>query len=247
MNNKQQLISKVSGFSLIELMIALAIGMFVVLGAIQVFLANQASLRLTDGLAKVQENGRFALELMSRDIRMAGYPADSFGGTRIRGIGGGQLDSVSIEYMVDSATTDCAGNAVGAGAISKNTYSISSGNLICTGNVAGVSEVIVQGVEKMQIVYGEDTDAIPDNLPNRYVMATELANNTGADAAEIAAKTAARWNNVSTVRLNLLVNSINPTLDTPQTYFYGGTSTTATDRLFRAEYMTTITLRNRIL
>lgn len=60
------------GFTLIELMIALAVGL-IVLGALVtvLFQTNQAN-RANTGAARIQENGRFALDLISRDLRLAG-------------------------------------------------------------------------------------------------------------------------------------------------------------------------------
>lgn len=62
-----------SGVSLIELMIALVIGTLLILGAIQVFAASRSAYMISEGIARVQENGRFALDFLQRDIRMAGH------------------------------------------------------------------------------------------------------------------------------------------------------------------------------
>ena len=62
-----------AGLSLVELMIALVIGLVLMLGVTQVFIASQAASRLAEGVARAQENGRFALEFLERDIRMAGH------------------------------------------------------------------------------------------------------------------------------------------------------------------------------
>lgn len=59
--------------SLIELMIALVIGLILMLGVTQVFIASHAASRLSEGVARAQENGRFALDFLERDIRMAGH------------------------------------------------------------------------------------------------------------------------------------------------------------------------------
>ena len=61
------------GLSLIELMIAMLIGLFLVLGLVQVFAASRTSYQLSEGLARVQENGRFAMDFLQRDVRMAGH------------------------------------------------------------------------------------------------------------------------------------------------------------------------------
>ncbi len=61
------------GLSLIELMIAMLISMFLLLGLVQVFSASREAYRLSEGLARVQENARFAMDYLQRDIRMAGH------------------------------------------------------------------------------------------------------------------------------------------------------------------------------
>ena len=61
-----------AGFSLIELMIALILGLIVVAAAGGVFLSNKRVYNATETLGRIQENGRVAFELMSRDIREAG-------------------------------------------------------------------------------------------------------------------------------------------------------------------------------
>jgi len=61
------------GLTLVELMVALVMGMVLLAGVATVFVANKQSYRLQDSLARLQENGRFAIEFLERDIRMAGY------------------------------------------------------------------------------------------------------------------------------------------------------------------------------
>lgn len=63
----------IAGISLIEMMIALVIGLVLMLGVIQVFSASRTASMLAEGSARAQENGRFALEFLQRDIRMAGH------------------------------------------------------------------------------------------------------------------------------------------------------------------------------
>lgn len=62
-----------AGLSLIEILIALAIGSLLLLALVQVFGASRAAYQLSTGLARTQENGRFAIDILQRDIRMAGH------------------------------------------------------------------------------------------------------------------------------------------------------------------------------
>lgn len=61
------------GLSLIELMIAIALGVVLLLGLIQIFGGVRASFNAAEARARIQENGRFALEFLRRDARMAGH------------------------------------------------------------------------------------------------------------------------------------------------------------------------------
>lgn len=65
--------SRQMGLSLIELMVALAIGSLLILGLVQVFAASRAAYLTSEGNARVQENARFAMDFLQRDIRMAGH------------------------------------------------------------------------------------------------------------------------------------------------------------------------------
>lgn len=64
--------STVRGLTLVELMIAMMLGLLVVGSASAIFISNRATYRATEGLGRVQENGRMAFELMARDLREAG-------------------------------------------------------------------------------------------------------------------------------------------------------------------------------
>lgn len=74
------------GLSLIELMVSLAIGALLLLGLVQVFQATNVSAQMGTALARVQENGRFALDFMRADIRMAGHMGCTSGSALVRDI-----------------------------------------------------------------------------------------------------------------------------------------------------------------
>lgn len=61
------------GLSLVELMVALIIGLILTAGVISVYLTSKKSYSTDTGLAQVQENGRFALSFMEPIVRMAGF------------------------------------------------------------------------------------------------------------------------------------------------------------------------------
>ncbi|MCP4875083.1 MAG: prepilin-type N-terminal cleavage/methylation domain-containing protein [Gammaproteobacteria bacterium] len=61
------------GFSLIEIMVALVIGLFISAAVVNIFIASKQSFRLQEATAQIQEDGRFALDIMKHTLRMAGY------------------------------------------------------------------------------------------------------------------------------------------------------------------------------
>lgn len=63
----------IRGFALIELMVAMTIGLFIIGGMVIAYTSSKQTYRVEEGLSRLQENGRFALETISRDIRMADY------------------------------------------------------------------------------------------------------------------------------------------------------------------------------
>ena len=58
-----------SGFTLMELMIALALGLLIVAAGLAVFLSSQRSLNLQSGMSELQQNANFGLSLVTHDLR----------------------------------------------------------------------------------------------------------------------------------------------------------------------------------
>ena len=61
------------GFGLVEILIAMLLGLMLTIGMTNVFLSSKQAYRTQGALSVVQENGRYAMEVLSRNIRMAGY------------------------------------------------------------------------------------------------------------------------------------------------------------------------------
>ncbi len=64
---------RTQGLGLVEIMVALAISGLLLLGLVQLFSGTRVAYQTTEGLARVQENGRFAMDFLQRDLRMAGH------------------------------------------------------------------------------------------------------------------------------------------------------------------------------
>ena len=64
------------GLSLLELLIAMLLGLLLSAGMVSVFLASKQNYYYEEQLARLQENGRYAMRLLQRELSMAGF----FGG-----------------------------------------------------------------------------------------------------------------------------------------------------------------------
>jgi type IV pilus assembly protein PilW len=67
------LIKRQSGLSLIELMVAMAVTLLLVVVASSAYLSTRGTYRTTDEQSQLYEEGRFALDILGRSIRQAGY------------------------------------------------------------------------------------------------------------------------------------------------------------------------------
>lgn len=73
MSNRNITQRSVRGLSLVELLVAITIGAILLAGAITLFVNNRDTYRTTNDLSRLQETARFAVDMMTKDIRMAGY------------------------------------------------------------------------------------------------------------------------------------------------------------------------------
>lgn len=102
--------------------------------------------------------------------------------------------------------------------------------MISQNATAETPQELVEGVESLQIMYGEDTNN--DDIADQTVTANQVTN----------------WQNVISVQIDLLVRGLNPVLapDEPQDINFNGANFTAQDGYLRYPFSVTIALRNRI-
>ena len=229
------------GLSLVELMIAMTIGLILLAAMAYLFLGTRQTSRTQDDLSRLQETGRIALDVvgqMVRHARYVDYPNTNWDLAHpgvawlVAGNGTGTAaDSVTVRFEPTSAgDTDCTGaNVVNAALPHSNlvqaTLSINGSNeLVC--NNGATTAVLFGDVENMQITYGIDT--------------------TGDSAADSYVDTPANINQVVAIRIALLVRSRNGASPVMQTYTYNNSSVTATDNRLRQQFVTTYTLRNLV-
>jgi type IV pilus assembly protein PilW len=242
------------GLSIVELMIALALSLVVLLVTTSIYVSNKQTYRFLDQYSLLQENGRFAIFFLREHILQAGFPRQSnvnpFPVVPGNNTGTNASDTITVQFL---SAVDCL-NDVPAGGLplnpTQNLFQLGDTNadgileLTCNGNglVGGVdqpAQPLVDGIVNLQAEYGVDTDA--DGIANTY------ANSTIVNNGIVTAGTP-DWNNVVSVRIAVLVEGDQNTLDQAQTITYnllGQAITPASDRTPRRVFTTTIPLRNR--
>ena len=212
------------GFTLVELMIALLIALFLIGGLVTLVGAMKITFANQNGLSPLQESDLMAMTLMSDVIESTGYfpnplinaatssfpvtGAFTFAGQALVGTGtyadqtpGGQ--TITVRYLTagNDNVINCTGNTSNVAASFVNTFSIdANGNLNCTLILNGVAQApipLISGLNSMQIYYGVQTNAA---LSNNSV-------DTYLDANAVAAGN--YWSNVKSVQITLtLVNPL---------------------------------------
>jgi len=230
------------GFSLVELMVALLLGLLITGAAVQLFLTNQRSFLLQQTLSRVQENGQLFVRFLVTDLRrtgleMTGVASAIDKGVRFASAGGlpgssngADFDRLTVSYH---GTSDCEGSATAAMVDVVNTYFVNADNeLVCQGNLTGgAGVVLLDGVEAFEVLYG--IDEVVDGFANvnRYVEAGSQGSNP-----------------VIAVRFSLLLKEESSNLPegdgTREVHVLTRTVTEPADRSVRRVFMSTVKLRN---
>ena len=235
---------KEKGFTLVEMMIAVILGLILIAGILSVFLGAKQGYRMGQGMTLMQSTGRGALGFLSRELSMAGFPQSSAIESFVPAVttdgGGSNSDQFAVRYR---AAIDCLGGATPVYAdgvqYAKNMYFIQNDALVCRtlaeDNSTLVETAIVQGAENLQLLYGEDTNNTDDvTNATKYVTAGNVVN----------------WNNVVSVRIGVLVNSQSDIATTDDAVNYDLQGQTqiaaANDHMRRRAYSATVVVRNRM-
>lgn len=217
------------GVSLIELMVSLALSMIVLLGVIDLFIAYQHQYRLQTQLAQVQESGRFVTDVMTRELRKAGYAtreqAQTFPATSRFAQGAivaGDDSTLQVRYYgsKDELLQDCLGGRLESADIARATLSL---------NASQGLDCAVDGMSPQPF------DANVEAMTLRYFVGDRWRRAAGVGD----------WASVKGVSIELLVASRQDGLvDAASTYVFDGETVTASDhRLYRV-YSTSVALRN---
>jgi type IV pilus assembly protein PilW len=218
MNRAQQLLSgRQHGFTLVELMIAILISVFLVGGLMTMVQSNRRSFYSQNQLAQLQDSERLAVNMITDIVQTAGYfpdpttytaqstmpaittPVTMASGQYVMGTEGSAApalggDVIYIRFATkpSDGILNCAGtsNSTGATAAYLNKFSVNgSGQLVC--NMNGTDYPLVSGVRNMQVTYGINSAGTGNNV-DEYLIATGMTGN---------------WNKVISVIITLTFNN----------------------------------------
>lgn len=249
-----------TGFSIVELMISLTIGLLITVVVLQVFMDNRRTYQLEHELSRVLSSGEFLTQHITSITRMAGYRSlmagamtiptleDIYpsGGPYVSGtndLGFNASDTLIVRYqgsgnglgVPDNSVIDCLNAGVDSGDMVTNTFSINNSNqFICESvnetNGTTNSIVLIEGVENFQILFGEDLG--DDNNADRYIY-------PGYPNINL--------QKIASVRFSILLRTnseVNHTTDTRTYNLLGSDYDPEDDRRARRVFNATVQLRN---
>ncbi|MDE3012360.1 MAG: prepilin-type N-terminal cleavage/methylation domain-containing protein, partial [Pseudomonadota bacterium] len=173
-----------AGFSLVELMVAMAITMALSVGMLNLLMSTRSTSLAQNALEQVQEDQRLVLARLIDTVQNAGYfpgalnssASTVFTSTQAPFTATGQVvygvsgtgapgDTLVVRYQAGlpangDQTLDCSGstNTTAGNLMMTNQFNVdASGNLVCTVN--GTAVPLAAGVSNFQVLYGVDTNS----------------------------------------------------------------------------------------
>lgn len=227
-----------SGFSLIELSVAMVVALFLMAGAFSILQSTHKASDAQTGLAKLQDNERIALTMMSAVIEAGGYypsPYNNPINTQLPANAPFQVgqivygtanptaalgDTLIVRYNADANedVIDCTGNSNssnGAPAFYTNEFRVlqDSANtppyLACSVDGGTTFAKLVDNVAKLEVSYGLSSTATATNSLGTAVDSYVKT----ADMPAAAAANSAVWTNVYSVKVKL--SFVNPLYSQP--------------------------------
>jgi type IV pilus assembly protein PilW len=237
-----------AGLSLVELMVAMTLTIIVAAAMISLFINAKQNYRINENMSRLQENARYAVSFLARDLRSADYRAcpcpttdddiicqsEAYKGADnpIQVQDGGEAtlagtDTVTIRWIDRSPDPDDPPATLQeycdmdlSDVVTQDQERVYTIQTGSRGQPALFRNGVelVEGIEDLQLLFGEDTDG--DDVPNYYV-----------DAASVS-----DMGQVVSIRANLIASTMDP-IAVDENGVAGDL-----DRAFT----TTVTLRNRL-
>lgn len=251
------------GFSIVELMVGMAIGLFLLIGLSQMFLNTRSATRHEENLARMQESGRIAIELLSREIRKVGYVSNPI---QEREIIFPAANGFTAGTALTGTTTTISLRFQGSGTVSGDAIvqTCQGSNVLATDLAYQTLTVTVTGTDDLPSLRCA-TSVVPTAVPGTPTTSGAQALVPNVEAINIMAgldttgdlqpdryvdpATVADWSQVSSLNIQVrLVSTDNFLADAPQAYrAFDGTLVTPADRRLRRVYGSVLTLRNLVL
>jgi len=261
---KKYLPKPISGFSMIELFIAITIGLFLLAAVLQIFLNARNSYYIENGTSGLQENTRFVHEYVTRIIRMAGYRTPPTTGNNFQamttifptattpyvsgssGTGFNNSDVLVIRYQgsgngtgtPDGTVRDCLNNAADSNTMVTNTFSLSNNY-----------ELQCQAVNANSGASGT-TQVLVSGVEDFKVLYGEEVNNDNAADRYVPANYAfLNFGDVVSVRISMILRSdsqVRPFSNAVTYNLLGTTYTSPADKYLRTQLTYTVLLRNLV-
>ena len=144
------------GITLIELLVAMIISAAVIAGIYRVFVAQTRAYTVQEQVVEVQQGTRSAMEILLRDLRMAGFDSDD-GGSKIsiaNPIVAGD-NSVTVSYEYDYTTQHTIRYSLDAA--TKRLFRQLT-IMKDDGSSNATQDVLLENVEALNFTYGIDTN-----------------------------------------------------------------------------------------
>jgi type IV pilus assembly protein PilW len=219
------------GLTLIEMAIAMTVGMFLVLGVATMMSGTRATLTAQTDLAQLQDSERLAMTVLTDVVQAAGYypnpkfysSSDLVIASPFAAIGQGVYgtsttsgpDTLYIRYetATGDGTLNCLGgqNNTGAALIYVNAFSLSAqGELQCNLNGAVTPVVLVSGLQNMVVWYGVNTGtAVDPTRVDRYLKATQVTDWTKVCSVKVQLTFKNPTNAAAPIQLTRIISVMN--------------------------------------
>ena len=197
-------------FTLVEMMVAMLIGLIIIAGIMMLFVSSKQTYRLNTAMTHVHDNGRFAMNYLVSDLRKAGWvdsdietvdghslaaPFDQLE-DNVDVTGGQASDALTVRYYGEE---NCIGDKPSDGIV-QNQYQLEA-------TVDGLPELkcngasLIKNVESFQIRYG-----ILNSNGLQYVTSDEVSDISLLQTLQIAFSVASDEKNV--IDKNVSLNGV---------------------------------------
>jgi type IV pilus assembly protein PilW len=166
------------GFTLVELMVAVVLGLILIGGVFNVLLTNKATFQSSEQVSRLQENSRFAFDIMARNIREAG--ANSCGTRLVANVVRLDSTSTTIPWWADWGTGTLQG------VDRDDTTAIVTTGTADGERVSGTDAILVmQATPGAQTIESHDTGAFEIKLQSLGTGSDKLENSDIAVACDL--------------------------------------------------------------